>query len=51
MADDPRFERILEGIVANRERQLAELERLRASGMNVAEVRKEYLSSLPPGSS
>jgi TolB-like protein/tetratricopeptide (TPR) repeat protein len=43
--DDPRFETILEAILANRDRQLAELERLRASGMSVAEVREESLSS------
>jgi hypothetical protein len=41
MADDPRFEPILEAIVTNRDRQLAELKRLRASGMTVAEVREE----------
>jgi len=51
MEDDPRFEPILEAIVANRDRQLAELERLRASGMTVAEVREESLSSLTPGPS
>jgi TolB-like protein len=49
MEDDPRFETILEAILANRDRQLAELERLRASGMTVAEVREESLSSLPAG--
>ncbi|MCH5377760.1 MAG: hypothetical protein JJ992_27705, partial [Planctomycetes bacterium] len=49
MEDDPRFEPILEAIVANRDRQLAELERLRASGMTVAEVREEFLSSRPAG--
>jgi len=51
MEDDPRFEPILEAIAANRDRQLAELQRLRASGMTVAEVREEYLASLPAGPS
>jgi TolB-like protein/tetratricopeptide (TPR) repeat protein len=49
MEDDPRFEPILETILANRDRQLAELKRLRASGMTVAEVREESLSSLTAG--
>ena len=50
MASDARFDPILERIKTNRDRQLAELQRLRASGMDVAEVREEYLLSQRPDS-
>jgi TolB-like protein/Tfp pilus assembly protein PilF len=46
MESDPRFAPILERIEANRDRQIAELERLRASGMSAAQVRDEYLASV-----
>ena len=51
MASDARFDPILERMKTNRDRQLAELRRLRASGMDVAEVREEYLLSQRPDSS
>ena len=50
MASDARFDPILERMKTNRDRQLAELQRLRASGMDVAEVREEYLLSQRPDS-
>lgn len=49
LESDPRFEPILEKIVANRDRQLQELDRLRASDMTIEEVREEYLRSIETG--
>ena len=46
LESDSRFEPILAQIVANRDRQLVELDRLRASGLTGEEVREEYLSSV-----
>ncbi|MGD8734414.1 MAG: hypothetical protein PVI08_07980, partial [Gammaproteobacteria bacterium] len=46
LESDPRFAPILKKIEANRDRQIAELERLRASGMTAAQVREEYLASV-----
>jgi hypothetical protein len=46
LESDPRFAPILKKIEANRDRQIAELERLRASGMSAAQVRDEYLASV-----
>ena len=48
MASDARFDPILERMKTNRDRQIAELQRLRASGMDVAEVREEYLLAQRP---
>jgi TolB-like protein/tetratricopeptide (TPR) repeat protein len=45
LESDPRFAPILKKIEANRDRQIAELARLRASGMTAAQVREEYLAS------
>ena len=41
--DDPRFAAVAEKLVANYDRQMAELDRLRASGMNAEQMRLEYL--------
>jgi TolB-like protein/tetratricopeptide (TPR) repeat protein len=46
MESDPRFAPILARIAVNKDRQIAELERLRASGMTAAQVRDEYLGTL-----
>jgi TolB-like protein len=43
---DPRFAPIRDRIVANRDAQLAELERLRKSGMSAAQARAEYVAQL-----
>jgi TolB-like protein len=43
---DPRFKPIRERIVANRDAQIAELERLRKSGMSAAQARAEYVAQL-----
>lgn len=43
---DPRFAPIVARIVANRDAQLAELERLRSSGMTAAQARAEYVAHL-----
>lgn len=43
---DPRFQQILARMTANRDAQLAELERLRKSGMTAAQARAEYVAQL-----
>jgi hypothetical protein len=43
---DPRFQQILARMAANRDAQLAELERLRKSGMIAAQARAEYVAQL-----
>ena len=43
---DPRFGPIKERIIANRDAQFAELERLRKSGMTTAQARAEYVAQL-----
>ena len=43
---DPRFQQILARMTANRDAQLAELERLRQSGMTAAQARAEYVAQL-----
>ena len=43
---DPRFQGIIARVVANRDAQLAELERLRASGMTAEQARAEYVAKL-----
>ncbi len=47
LEDDPRLAPILEKMDQNFAIQMAELERLRASGMSAAEARAEYIAQLP----
>jgi TolB-like protein/Tfp pilus assembly protein PilF len=47
LAADPRLQPIARRVEANYARQVAELERLRASGMDTAAARREYVARLP----
>jgi len=47
LAADPRLQPIARQVEANYARQMAELERLRASGMDPAAARREYVARLP----
>jgi TolB-like protein len=45
-ANDPRFAPVIARLNANRDAQMAELKRLRASGMNATQARAEYAARL-----
>jgi TolB-like protein/tetratricopeptide (TPR) repeat protein len=47
LATDPRLQPVARQMDANFARQMAELERLRASGMDAAAARREYVARLP----
>jgi hypothetical protein len=47
LAGDPRLQPIARQVEANYARQMAELERLRASGMDPVAARREYVARLP----